>query len=80
VKNSKKLKLILMILICVLIILVGVIGIYTKTGILYKNIIPKYTLASDIKGSTILEFEVDNSKETVYLDKDGKTILIVYGE
>lgn len=73
-KNSKKLKLILMILICVLIILVGVIGIYTKTGISYKNIIPEYTLASDIKGTTILEFEVDTSKETIYLDKDGKEV------
>ena len=73
-KNSKKLKLILMILICVLIILVGVIGIYTKIGISYKNIIPEYTLASDIKGTTILEFEVDNSKETIYYDKEGKKV------
>ena len=73
-KNSKKLKLILMILICVLIILVGVVGIYTKTGISYKNIIPEYILASDIKGTTILEFEVDNSKETIYYDKEGKKV------
>ena len=73
-KNSKKLKLILIILICVLIILVGVIGIYAKSGISYKNMLPEYTLASDIKGTTILEFEVDNSKETIYLDKDGKEV------
>lgn len=73
-KNSKKLKLILMILICILIILIGVIGIYAKSGISYKNVIPEYTFASDIKGTTILEFEVDNSKETIYLDKDGKEI------
>lgn len=73
-KNSKKLKLILMILICVLIILVGVVGIYTKNGITYKNIIPEYTLASDIKGTTTLEFEVDNSKETIYYDKEGKKV------
>ena len=73
-KNSKKFKLILMILICVLMILVGVVGIYTKNGITYKNTIPDYTLASDIKGITILEFEIDNSKETIYLDKDGKEV------
>lgn len=73
-KNSKKLKLILMILISIMIILVGFLGIYLKSSNSYKNILPKYQLASDLKGSTVLEFEVDTSSETVYLDKDGKEV------
>lgn len=73
-KKSKKLKLILMILICVLIILVGFLGIYSKRGNLYKNILPEYKFASDLKGSTVVEFEVDTGSETIYLDKDGKEV------
>lgn len=73
-KISKKLKLILMILISILVILVGIVGIYTRNGNGYKNILPKYTLASDIKGTTVLELEVDDSKETVYFDKDGNEV------
>lgn len=73
-KNSKKLKLTLMILICTLIILVGFLGIYLKKGNLYKNIMPKYELASDLKGSTVLEFEIDEGTEKIYYDKDGKKV------
>ena len=73
-KNSKKLKLILMILISVLIILVGFIGIYVKKGVSYKNILPEYELASDLKGSTVVEFEVDDTVETKYYDKEGKEV------
>jgi len=74
VKNSKKLKLVLMILVCILVILVGFLGIYSKTNNSYKNILPEYELASDLKGSTILEFEVNEGTETIYLDKDGKEV------
>lgn len=73
-KNSKNFKLILMVLICVLVILVGFVGIYLKDTNAYKNILPEYELASDIKGSTVLELEVDDSAETIYYDKDGKEV------
>ena len=73
-KKSKKLKLTLMILICVLIILIGFLGIYLKKGISYKNILPKYELASDLTGSTVLKIEVDDSTNTKYYDKDGKEV------
>lgn len=73
-KNSKKLKLTLMILICVLIILIGFVGIYLKKGNSYKNILPNYELTSDLKGSTILELEIDDSTETIYYDKDGNEV------
>lgn len=73
-KKSKNFKLILMILICIVLILVGFIGIYTKRGNTYKNILPKYKFASDLTKSTVLEFEIDEGTETVYLDKDGKEV------
>lgn len=73
-KSSKKLKLTLMILICALIILIGFVGIYLKKGNSYKNILPNYELTSDLKGSTILELEVDDSTETIYYDKDGNEV------
>ena len=73
-KTRKRLSLVLMILICVLIILVGFVGIYKKDANKYSNIIPNYNLASDLKGATILELKVSDSKNTVYYDKDGKKV------
>ena len=73
-KISKKLKLALIILICVLIILIGFFGIYKKKGNQYKNILPEYELASDLKGSTVLEFEIDEGTDTIYYDKEGKKV------
>ena len=73
-KTRKKLNLVLMVLICVLIILVGFVGIYKKDVNRYSNIIPNYKLASDLKGATILELKVNDSKNTNYYDKDGKKV------
>lgn len=73
-KKSKIVNLILMILICVLIILVGFVGIYSKKLNAYKNNLPEYELASDLKGSTVLEFEVSDETEKVYYDKDGNKV------
>lgn len=73
-KKSKIMKLILIVLICVLIILVGFVGVYSKKLNTYKNNLPEYQLASDLKGSTVLEFEVDDTIETIYYDKEGKKV------
>lgn len=73
-KKVKTLKAILIILICILIMMVGFVGIFKKQGNSYKNILPEFKLASDIKGENVLEFEVDNSKQTIYYDKEGKKV------
>lgn len=73
-KSKKRLKLILIILICLLISLIGFIGIYTKTTNKYSNKIPDYKLASDLKGATVLELEVDTGTNTIYYDKEGKKV------
>lgn len=73
-KSRKKLKLTLMILICLLITLIGFVGIYVRKTNSYSNIMPEYKLASDLKGSTVLELEVDDSTETIYYDSEGKEV------
>lgn len=73
-KNRRNLKMVLMILICIVISLVGLIGIYSKNANIYSNKLPRYQLASDLKGETILELEVDNSTNTVYYDAEGKGV------
>ncbi len=74
-KNSKKLKLILEILICILIILIGIVGVYSKSSNMYKNVFPhEYTLNSDIAGTTIIELTPDDTVETIYYDKDGNEV------
>ena len=73
-KKSKTIQFILMILICIVIILIGFFGIYVKRANTYQNLLPDYTLATDLKGATSLEFEVDDSTETIYYDKDGKKV------
>ena len=73
-KTRRKLRLVLMVLICILIILVGFVGIYIKDANKYSNIIPNYNLASDLKGATVLELKVSDSKKTNYYDKDGKKV------
>lgn len=73
-KNRRNLKMVLMILICMIIILVGFVGIYSKNGNRYINQLPKYQLASDLKGETILELEVDHSTNTKYYNKEGKEV------
>ena len=73
-KNSKKLKLILQILICVLIILIGIVGVYAKSSNMYKNKFPHtYTLGSDINGTTVIQFEPDDTINTIYYDKQGNS-------
>ena len=73
-KSRRKLKMILMVLICITVIMVGFIGIYTKNLNKYSNKLPNYKLASDLKGSTVLEFEVDDSTDTVYYDSEGNEV------
>lgn len=73
-KTKKRLKLALIILICIAIMLVGFVGIYTKQLNKYANKLPSFSMAPDLKGETILELEVDDSKETKYYDKNGKEV------
>lgn len=72
--TKKRLKLALLILICIAIILIGFFGIYVKDKNKYSNKIPNYQLATDLKGTTVLELDVDSSTNTNYYDAEGKKV------
>ena len=72
--TKKRLKLALLILICIAIILVGFCGIYVKDKNKYSNKIPNYKLATDLKGTTVLELDVDTSTNKNYYDSEGKKV------
>lgn len=78
-KKTKNLKLIFITLICIAIMLVGFFGIYIKNKNRYSNNMKDFTLASDLKGSTVIELEVDNTINTTYYDKDGNEVTVEEG-
>lgn len=71
---EKKLKIILCIALIILIILVGFIGVYTKDGTTYKNVIPDFSFGSEFNGKRITTFKVSEETEEVIYDKDGKVV------
>ena len=73
-KKTKILKTILITLICISIILMGFIGIYVKDKNKYSNKLNEFNLASDLKGTTVIELEVDDTVDTTYYDKDGNKV------
>ncbi len=73
-KVEKKLKIILCIALIILIILVGFIGVYTKEGITYKNILPDFSFGSDFSGKRITTFNLSSETKEVIYDKDGKVV------
>lgn len=75
-KKIKVLKLILITLICIAIMLIGFFGIYVKYKNQYIDKTGDFTLASDLKGTTVIELEVDGTINTVYYDKNGNEVEI----
>lgn len=73
-KVNKNIKIGLVVLLCILIILIGFFGIYTKSGNSYKNLLPNYTLASDLKGAMVLELEVSDATNSTYYDENGNKV------
>lgn len=73
-KIEEKLKVILVILVIILVSLISFGGIYIQKMKFVENIIPDYQLGMDLKGGRIIGLVVDNSKNTVIYDKDGKVV------
>lgn len=73
-KKIKTLKLILITLICTAIIFAGFFGIYVKEKNTYNDKTGEIILASDLKGITVIELEVDDTVNTIYYDEDGKEV------
>ena len=73
-KIEEKLKVILVVLVIILVSLISFGGIYIQKMKFVENIIPDYQLGMDLKGGRIIGLVVDNSKNTVIYDKDGKVV------
>ncbi len=71
---EEKLKVTLVILIIILISLISFGGIFIQKMKFVENIIPEYQLGMDLEGGRIIGLEVDDSKNTVIYDKDGKVV------
>lgn len=71
---EKKLKIILCTVLMILIILVGFIGVYTNDGVLYKNQVPRFSMASEFNGKRITTLKLSESTEEVIYDKDGNEV------
>jgi preprotein translocase subunit SecD len=72
-KLTKILMSILLVLISIAVIVIAFVGIYLPNLNKLKNIIPDYTLGSEIDGVIEYRLKVDDSEEEkeVYLDEDG---------
>lgn len=73
-KLDKGLKIALIILLIVLISIISFAGIYVQEKKSMVNILADYKLGMDLKGSRTITIVVDDSKKTVYYDKDGKVV------
>ena len=73
-KLDRGLKIVLIILLIVLISIISFAGIYVQEKKSMVNVLADYKLGMDLKGSRTITVVVDDSKKTVYYDKDGKVV------
>ena len=73
-KLDKGLKIALIILLIVLISIISFAGIYVQEKKSMVNVLADYKLGMDLKGSRTITIIVDDSKKTVYYDKNGKVV------
>lgn len=73
-KTEKTLKKVLINLFIILISLISFGGIFVQDTKFVKNIIPEYQLGTDLTGSTIVEFKVNDETNTVIYDKEGNIV------
>lgn len=71
---EKKLKIVLCTVIIILIAVISFGGIYSKEGVIFKNNLPKYSLASDLKEKRLTQFVPSEGTEEIIYDKDGKEV------
>ncbi len=73
-KLDRGLKIVLILLLIVLISIISFAGIYVQEKKSMVNVLADYKLGMDLKGSRTITVIVDDSKKTVYYDKDGKVV------
>ena len=70
----KTLKIILITLIIILLSIISFVGIYVQKGNSVKNILKEYTLARDLNDYRIIELKVNDEKNEIKYDAEGKEI------
>ena len=71
---EKKLKNSLIILVIILISLISFAGIYSKRVGKYVNILPEYTIGSNLTGKRVLEIKLSDATEKIIKDSDGNVV------
>ena len=71
---EKKLKNAVIILLIILISLISFAGIYSKRTGKYVNILPEYTMGSNLTGKRILEIKLSDATEKIIKDSDGNVV------
>ncbi len=70
----KKVKIITLTLVVLMITLVAFVGIYTKKQNRMENQVKDYAFAMDLKGSRNIRLKVNQEKETIIKDAEGKEV------
>lgn len=73
-KINKTLKITLITLVVILLSIISFAGIYVKDKGRMVNEVKNYTLGMDLEGSRKIELDVNDSKETIKYDAEGKEI------
>lgn len=71
---EKKLKIAVIILVIILISIVSFVGIYSKSSGRYVNILPEYTIGSNLTGKRILTIKPSDSTESIIKDSNGNIV------
>lgn len=73
-KINKFLKTIIITLIIIAISIISFLGIYVEDKHTMKNLIPDYKIGRDLKGSRVIELEVNDDVTTTKYDENGNVI------
>lgn len=71
---KKEFKILFLILVIALISIIAFAGVYTKDVVSYKEVLPKYMLASELTGKRISFFKLSDEIEEKIYDKDGHEV------
>ena len=71
---EKKLKIAVIILVIILISIISFVGIYSKSSGRYVNILPEYTIGSNLTGKRILTIKPSDSTESIIKDSNGNIV------
>lgn len=73
-KIEKKLKIALIVLLIILVSIISFAGIFVQNKNKMTNLVADYQWGMDLKGARVISIRVDDSKDTIYYDKDGKVV------